>query len=281
MCWIGNAVAAASPSLLEVQRLFLKDLAGGRFEDALAPHVLADGVETARRVSIYRDTSISTLVNALRLTFPAVCKLVGEEFFEGTARSYIDQELPGSAWLDEYGAGFVSFIARFPPAAAVPYLSDVAALEWGVSRALHAPDAEPIDPARLASLSAAQSACLRLVPHPAIGLVCTHSPADAIWHAVLAGDDEALAQIDLSDQPVYLLVERRVQSPGRLDGATAHVQRLSEGAWRLTTALCAGCSLGTALEDSVGTDAHASAVLAEHLAAGRFVAFTLDKNDDD
>ena len=204
----------ASPSLLEVQRLFLNDIGGGRLGSALAPHVLTDGLKAAQRVSIYHDTSITTRVNALRLTFPAVCQLVGEEFFEGVVRAYIGLELPRSAWLDEYGAGFVSFIEQFPQAAPVPYLSDVAALEWAVSQALHAPEAPPIDPQQLAAALAAQCDALRLIAHPAIGLVRTNSPADAIWGAVLASDDAALAAIDLSDRPVYLLVERKLQSAG-------------------------------------------------------------------
>jgi hypothetical protein len=274
-------MTAASPSLLEVQRLFLNDIGCGRLGDALAPHVVSDGLEPALRVSIYRDTSITTLLNALRLTFPAVCQLVGEEFFEGATRAYIDEELPRSAWLDEYGAGFVTFIGRFAPAASLPYLSDVAALEWAVSRALHAPEAKAIDPGQLTPALGSSCSSLRLVAHPAIGLVRTHSPADAIWHAALAGDDAALAAIDLSDQPVHLLVERPVRNPGEGASATVHVQRLGEAAWRLTSALCGGRSLAQALEEMAGADACASTVLAGHLAAGRFVAFTLNESGDD
>ncbi|HEY4037988.1 MAG TPA: DNA-binding domain-containing protein [Burkholderiaceae bacterium] len=278
-------MAAASPSLLEVQRLFLNDIGGGPAVSppggALASHVLTDGLEPAQRVSIYRDTSITTLVNALRLTFPAVCQLVGEEFFEGAARAYIDAELPRSAWLDEYGASFVSFVEQFPQAAPVPYLSDVAALEWAVGRALHAPEAPAIDPAQLAAALAAKCDLLRLSAHPAIGLVRTDSPADAIWHAVLAGDDAALAAIDLNDRPVHLLVERQVGNQSEPASATVRLQRLSKEAWRLTRALCAGRSLGQALEEIAGAEVCAAAVLAEHLAAGRFIAFTLNEAGGD
>jgi hypothetical protein len=268
------------PSLLEVQRLFLSGIVYGRAQ-ALASHVLADPPEAEQRLSIYRDTSIATFVNALRLTFPAVCKLVGEEFFEGAARMFLEGQPARSAWLDEYGAGFDSFIAQFAPAAQLPYLSDVAALEWAISRALHAPEATPINPAQLTQIAAAQCDSLRLVAHPALGLVRTDAPADAIWHAALAGDDAALASIDLSDKPLYLLVERRVASPTQAGSATVHVQRMSEAAWRLTAALCSGGSLGWALDQIAGADGQASAVLADHLAAGRFIAFTLGGATDD
>jgi hypothetical protein len=265
-----------SPSLLEVQRALRASLVDGQ-HGAAAAYVLADGLNAAARLSIYRETATGTLVGALRLTFPAVRKLVGEEFFEGAARAFIDQHPARSAWLDEYGAGFASFIARFPPAAIVRYLPDVAALEWAVSRALHAPDALAIDLARLAALSAGKSERLRLVAHPALGLVRTDSPADAIWHAVLDDDEAALAAIDLADAPVHLLIERRterrIQESAERRGTTVSVQRLSESAWRLTAALCSGRPLGAALEQ--GADPHAVTVLAEHLAAGRFIGFDL------
>jgi hypothetical protein len=263
---------SASPSLLEVQRALLASLADGRHE-AAASFVLADGLEAAARLSIYRNTATSTLTGTLRLTFPAVLKLVGEEFFEGAARAFVDRAPALGAWLDEYGAGFVSFIAQFPPASSLPYLPDVAALEWAVSRALHAPDVAAIDPARLAALSAAQSEQLRLVPHPALSLVRADSPADAIWHAVLDDDDAALASIDPTDAPAHLLIERRVQASGEQPLTTVQVQRLSEPAWRLTAALCAGRALGPALQENAEADAEH--LLAEHLAAGRFVDFTL------
>jgi NADPH-dependent ferric siderophore reductase len=36
---------------------------------------------------------------------------------------------------------------------------------------------------------------VRFVPHPSVRLVFVRYPADAIWRAVLAGDDAALSAI--------------------------------------------------------------------------------------
>ena len=263
---------SASPSLLEVQRALRASLADGGHE-AAASLVLADAPEAAARLSIYRNTAAGTLTGALRLTFPAVLKLVGEEFFEGAARAFVDRHPAQGAWLDDYGARFVSFIAQFPAASSVPYLPDVAALEWAVSQALHAPDVPAMDPARLAALSEPQSERLRLVPHPALSLVRAGSPADAIWNAVLDDDAAALASINLTDAPVHLLIERRAQTSGEQLVTTVQVQRLSEPAWRLTAALCAGRALGPALQENA--DADAGRLLAELLATGRFIDFTL------
>jgi hypothetical protein len=259
----------AAPSLLELQRAFCASLAGDG-QAAIEPQpaafqFLADGADAAARLSIYRNTSVSTLTAALRLNYPAVHKLVGDEFFEGTARIFIGKHRARSACLDDYGQGFGAFLAQFPPASSLPYLPDVAELEWAVSRALHAPEAAALDLERLSSLATDASASLRLLAHPALSLVGTDAPADAIWHAVLEGDDAAMGAIDLSDRPVYLLVERRDSS--------VCMQRLSKAAWRFTAALCDGASLSAAL--AANRDCEADRVLAEHLAAGRFRGFEL------
>jgi hypothetical protein len=43
----------------------------------------------AERLDIYRNTFLLTLTKALRLCFPVVQKLVGDEFFEGAAQVFI------------------------------------------------------------------------------------------------------------------------------------------------------------------------------------------------
>jgi uncharacterized protein len=255
-----------------VQGPVLRDVQQG-----LRARLFGDSDPGDQRLSIYRDTCRSVLVNALRLSFPAVQELVGAEFFEGAAERFIDEApngVPGSAWLNEYGAEFPAFLASFPPAAGIAYLPDVAQLEWAVNRALHAPEAMPLDPARLADVeSASTRAGVRLVPHGSVTLLSLQSPADAIWRAVLDRDDAALAAIDPTAGPVWLLVERGTDGIG--------VRRLPHSVWRFTARLCAGCALHTVLDEEPAESElpeSAAALLAEHLLAGRFIdAFEGDR----
>jgi hypothetical protein len=90
---------------------------------------------------------------------------------------------------------------------------------------------------------------------------------DAIWRAVLDEDDAALAAINLGDGPVWLLVQRLATG--------IDLRRMSESAWRLTAALCAGAALVDALGE--GPDLDAATLLSEHLAAGRFAGFDLNE----
>ena len=110
------------------------------------------------------------------------------------------------------------------------------------------------------------SARARFAPHPSVGLVRSQYPVDVIWRSVLDEDDAALAAIDLAAGPVRLSIQR-VESG-------IEVQRLSESAWQFAAELCAGRPLDAVLESARGIDV--PALLAGHLAAGRFVDFSLD-----
>lgn len=252
------------PALRELQRAVYRSLVARDDDDATA-YIRADGVAAAERLSIYRNTVYVTLTNALRLSFPAVQRLVGAEFFDASAQKFIESELPHGAYLDDYGAGFPDFLARFSPAASVPYLPYVARLEWAVSRGLHAPDATPLDLAALGAVGEGDHGRVRFMPHPSVSLLQASYPVDAIWRAVLEQNDAALGAIDLGDAPVWLLIQRL---PTGID-----VRRLSEPAWRCTSALCAGRPLEEAVELASRIDV--SALLAEHLTGGRFIAFNI------
>jgi hypothetical protein len=252
-----------TPSLRDLQCALCASLVGSDV-GAAGRYVVADGLAPERRLSVYRNTFDSTLANALRITYPAVHKLVGAEFFEGAARLFAHEHPPRTSCLDLYGADFADFLAAFAPAASLPYLPDVARLEWTVNRALHAPDTQPLDASRLATVDPGLHERLRFAVDPSVSLLVVGYSADAIWRAVLDGDDAALAAIDLADGPVRLLVQRLT--------AGVEVVRIDELAYRITAALFAGQALGMALASDPAT---AAAVLAEHLAAGRFVAFEI------
>jgi hypothetical protein len=254
------------PALLELQRALRAQL----FGDALSPgdaRSLGDALppddDGALRLAIYRNTCLTTLVHALRLSFPAVQRLVGAEFFEGGAREFIRSHAPRSAYLNEYGADFPGFVSGFAPAAALAYLGDVAQLEWAVNRALHADDLPSLDLARLARLDESALSRVSFTAHPGVSLLRLGFPADAIWRAVLDQDDAAMTAIDLASGPVHLLIER--------DAAGVQVRRLGAPAWDFTVRLCAGRPLYAVLDDR--PDGQINAWLADHLTSGRFIDF--------
>jgi hypothetical protein len=250
------------PTLLELQRAMRASLVDR--DDNAAAAMLAENVP-ADRLNIYRNTFVTGVTKALRLSYPAVHRLVGADFFEGAAGLFIAQHPPRAAYLDEYGAEFAAFLQAFEPAASLAYLPDVARLEWAVNRAIHAADVEPLNLARLEALAPEEQPRVCFQPHPSVALLRADYPADIIWRGVLCGDDTALAALDLNAGPAHLLVERGV--------AGVDVTRLDESAWNLATSLFEGRSIEASLAVTPVSKAHV--LLAEHLAAGRFIDFHL------
>jgi Putative DNA-binding domain len=248
------------PTLLETQLAMRESVVRG--DKAAIAAMLGVASE---RLDIHRNTILVTLTKALQLGFPAVRKLVGEAFFEATAQLFIAQNPPRTAWLDRYGEAYPDFLQSLPQAASVPYLADVARLERAVSRALHAADIVRLDPARLGAVAPKHRGRIRLIAEPSIGLLHLDYPADAIWRAVLGGDDAALGAINPGSGEALLLIERR------RDGVD--VARLPDKEWRFLTSLCAGQPIDAAIEPD--SDFDVAGALAGHLAKGRFTGFEL------
>jgi hypothetical protein len=251
------------PTLLELQTAIRDHLLS---DTAVAVAALLDeALAPADRLSIYRNTSRATLTKALRLNFPAIERLVGEEFFAAAADRFITQKPPHAAWLDLYGGGLPDFLQSFQPAAMLVYLPDVARLEWRVSRALHAVEVQALEYSKLLNIDPSAQARLCFAAHPSVSLLSSPYPVDEIWRAVLARDDAAMKAIDLASGPVHLLIERR--------SGESEIKRLDQPRWTFAEALLTGKPLAAALE--AAGDLDAVLWLAEHLAAGHFTEFQL------
>jgi hypothetical protein len=117
--------------------------------------------------SVYRNTVMKSCIDALQANYPSVNRLVGDDWFRTAAAIYVRTSLPHDARLMQYGEDFADFLAHFEPAAALPYLSDVARLDrlWIAAHA--AVDQPPLDSATIACLVPEQLAGIVLHPHPA------------------------------------------------------------------------------------------------------------------
>jgi hypothetical protein len=164
-----------------IQAAFAASLMG---QDQSVPRALrrSKGAVTLKRFNVHRNNVFAGLAEALRTRFPVVARLVGEAFFWATAVRFAHSHPPLSPALLEYGAGFPDFLARFEPAQSLPYLPDVARLEWLRHAAYHAPDAEPMALARLADVPANRLERVMLCVHPSAGLLVSIYPAFSIWH---------------------------------------------------------------------------------------------------
>ena len=138
------------------------------------------GLHKADRFAVYRNNAASGLIGALAVRYPAVKRLVGDEFFAGLALAFARQNPPQSPVLIGYGAAFPDFIASFGPAAGLAYLPDVARLESLWWQSYHAADAVPINAQAFASLTPEELAVLRLEFAPSAAVMISEFPVAAI-----------------------------------------------------------------------------------------------------
>ncbi|NJD89057.1 MAG: DUF2063 domain-containing protein [Betaproteobacteria bacterium] len=117
--------------------------------------------------AVYRNTVMKGCVDALQANFPAVARLVGDEWFRAAAAEFAAGELPREPSLLAYGDAFPAFLAGFPPASELPYLADVARLDRLWTEAHAAADAPAIGREAFSCRDPGELETAVLQPHPA------------------------------------------------------------------------------------------------------------------
>lgn len=171
----------------------LVDPAGAQ---ALALQFGAHADRALDRLALYRGNVVAAREQALAAAYPVVRALVGEEFFAALARRYGSAYPSVSGDLNRFGARLPEFVHGFERARELPYLGDVAALEWLVHRAHYAADAEALARGRLGDLAAEYLLGARFDLHPACAWLSSDHPVVAIWLAHQRGGHALPATLD-------------------------------------------------------------------------------------
>lgn len=168
-----------------------------------------NGSDPAARLAVYRNNVVVSLVQALADGFPVVQRLVGDEFFSAMAGEYVRVHPPRQPVLAEYGDGFADWIAAFEPAAALPYLPDMARLERARVRAFHAADVAALGAQEIGRGIASARALdrVRIGIHPSVGTIVSDWAVAALWGAHQQDGDEAIGDVAL-ERPESALVLR-------------------------------------------------------------------------
>lgn len=202
------------------------------------------GAVTEQRFGIYRNNVAVGLIEALRSAYPVVNRLVGDAFFSVAALAHARETPPSSPVLLSYGAEFAHFIAGFEPAQSLPYLADVARLEWMWLESYHSGEAEPLSIQDLQVISVGQWPELALALHPAVRTLCLDHSVLSIW--INHQHDDEPATIEMDDQPEFLLMTRPQE--------TVFVRAVSPGVIAFVTAIGAGATLAEAMVAAMAQD---------------------------
>ena len=221
-----------------------RDFARALLDPALPPPpglVSFNGSDPHQRFAVYRNNVVVSLVDALAARFPVVLALVGEDFFRAMARVFVGQHLPRSPLMAEYGEEFPAFIAGFAPAAGLPYLTDVAALEAARTRAYHAADALALGPADFAGIALEALPDLVFGMHPSVQIIVSRFAIVSLWAAHQGTLD--IGEVDPLTPEDALVVRPRLD---------VEVSRLMPGAAGFLQHLASGKRLGEAAAEAVG-----------------------------
>ena len=179
----------------------------GRSRPEIVAAILGETDDAEARLRIHRHHILTSLTEALKTNFPVVCEVVDPRFFAYAADAFIRAHPPRSPCLKEYGAPFAGFLSGFPPVRHLPYLADLARLEWAVLEAEHAADETPIAAESLRDLAVTDYPNLAFQLDPSVRLLRTLWSVERIWAAHREG---ALHNsIDLGSQGARLIVRRR------------------------------------------------------------------------
>jgi len=162
--------------------------------------------DPVRRLAVYCNNVVSSLIAALADTFTVTRLLVGPDFFRAMAALFVRQNPPRTRILAHYGDDFAAFIDGFSPAAAMPYLPEMARLEFARMQACHAADAEPI---AAGVLSAAlgnpdELAGMRFEWHPSLRVIESPYAVVTLWAAHQTDDEIPSVQVDHAERAIVL-----------------------------------------------------------------------------
>ena len=202
------------------------------------------GVPGAERLSVYAGGYVARMREALAEVYEAVQHVVGERTFSSLAEGYAQRHPSQDYNLSLAGRHLPEFLAVFPLTQPLPFLPDLARLEWLVAQAFHAFDAPSLDPARLASRSLDEWEHASVSFHPSIGLAASRWPILDIWAARTRPRESV--NIDLVNRPQRVLVFRQ--------GLQTRCELVDERQHRLLEGLLAGRTLGAVCHDLAGRD---------------------------
>lgn len=177
-----------------------------REEEAVSAMIAPGAIATKDRLSIYRVNVTQNTADALKDTFPAAGALVGEDFFAQMARAFVREHPPRAACLLWYGGEFADFIAAYAPVAGVPYLAEVARLEWAHHQARFAEEDVALDTEWLARQEEATLEAMRLQCRAGVSLLECEYPARDIYAYALNPDVTPMP--DIRKAPERLAVWR-------------------------------------------------------------------------
>ena len=229
------------PSLAETQAQFRRAVVASA---AAPPAVLCAPADVAGRLAIYRRNYREGLTRHLRGRFPTVEWLLGSSRVGDLAEVFLRSSPPAAPCLAEYGRDFVTFVASNQGTRTLPYLEDVALLDWHLGDVSVAVDAPALAITVLSRRHPDSLPDLRLTLQPGLRYLRSSWPVDDLVRIRLS--EQAPEQLVFSPAPVALEL-RGARGQFRID-------RLAPAVFRFRESVGRGETLGAAIQRGIEAD---------------------------
>jgi hypothetical protein len=227
-------------SLAELQHGLAEVILGRRDPSRLDGVAVPRGVEIDRRIAVYADGYPARVEESLREAYPAITKILGDGSFHGLATRYLERVPADVRNLNCVGAGLPAFLESDLLASELPFLHDLARLEWAVVVCFHSERVERFDASRLAGWGPREWADAHVALQPGVSLVCSDWPLVALHEA--RNLERSEIDVDLVDRPDRVLVYRQLfdvvaESADELEATALARIRAGESLGSVTQAL--------------------------------------------
>lgn len=193
--------------LNEIQDNFAQLMTGGASTQGIAPLFSCGAISLPDRLSVYQNNVQKSLADTIIATYPVITALVGDDFMQAMSYEFIRRHPPVRGDLNAYGGSFATFVETFKPAQNLPYLPDVARLEWARNEAYYARDDAPLDPAALQNLPPEKMDNLVFSFRDSVRLLASPYPLEDIYN-LYKEDAPPDKTIDITKGRAHIMITR-------------------------------------------------------------------------
>jgi len=192
------------------------------------------GTPGEERLHVYAEGYLVRIREALAEVYEAVRQVLGKQAFARLAAEYASAYPSHDYNLSLAGRHVPAFLRNSSLTQQLPFLPDLARLEWAICHAFHAFEKPSLDLVSVGSLSIDAWEQIRLVFQPSMGLVASSWPILDIWES--RKQSRKAVNIDVVDRPQRVLIFR--------DGLQVRCEGLDELQYQVLDGLVAGQTLG-------------------------------------
>ena len=191
--------------LEELQRQFANQIYNPK-QDKIFNEIIPSKVAIADRLEIYRNNVFGNFDSVLEIIYPITKKIVGENYFDNLCKKYHKQHPSKSGNLDDYGKYFYKLINDLKSEHKLPYLKDVAKIEWQCHFAYFTKDVAGFEVEKFQNLKEKELFKVRFKLHPSSYLLASKHPIYSVWKFSESDKKQKLNLGKLKNE--WVLIER-------------------------------------------------------------------------